>query len=282
MAQIPPANDAVPLTGNEDNPLGEECRRLRDDNLRLHRLLLDAEAQIGMRDRELSLLYTRLLLYSDTHADGNSEDTSEDSIDDVIGPSSLPRPFIPPPLRPTAAYEEFLKSSRWAQSGRPDPSVELYPLSSWYHWFRSTLPILDHSPIRTPPEPFDPSAEARIIPYSLPPYVFLLLGPEARQKDKDDAEKAQGLVSAGAKVKPPRPRADLYGDLGPWLDVKITTVLQAHNIRHAAITDRDIFAVRAYRHLHTTFTDRTERRSEGMQYLMKAFSADSHLLIPHI
>ena len=108
--------------------------------------------------------------------------------------------------------------------------------------------------------------------------MFTLLGPEAERKDKNLADEACLLIESGHKIVPPPPASNLFGDLGDWQSADIITILQAHNLRHCAITDKDVLAIRAYRRLHTFYTNRCLRRSEGIQYLMKTFSGDVRFL----
>ncbi|KAI1792026.1 hypothetical protein LXA43DRAFT_1094097 [Ganoderma leucocontextum] len=200
----------------------------------------------------------------DDTIDVNDEDDTVD-VEIIIGPNTTHHlaPCLNPTslnfIRPEPTDDELLTSSMWAQSGRPDPSVEIHPLSSWYRWFCETAPIFNGARILSPREPDHSTDTSRPIPYSLPPYIFALLGPDAVRKDKGLADRARLLIDAGLKTKPPPPRPGLFGDLGEWKGVKITTILQAHNLRHCAVSDRDA-------------------RSEGVQYLMKAFSADASLL----
>ncbi|PIL26013.1 hypothetical protein GSI_11767 [Ganoderma sinense ZZ0214-1] len=194
-----------------------------------------------------------------------------------------PAAFQPPLfLRPQPTLADLLKSSMWVKSGVADPSVETHPHSSWYLWFRSTDPSTnDENSCRLILEPVEPPEwpdNPRRIPFSLPLYVFPLMGKLARSEDERLAREAQRLVDSGMKIKPPPPLADSMPSLGLWEGVDIVTVLQAHNLRHCAITDRDSSAAAAYRQLHTRFSDRTLLRSEGMEYLMKTFSREARYL----
>ena len=70
-----------------------------------------------------------------------------------------------------------------------------------------------------------------------------LLGPEAVEKDKDLTKKVENQVQSGQRIKPPALDPDLYGSLSPWEGLMIQTVLQAHNLRHCAVTNQNVFAV---------------------------------------
>ena len=140
----------------------------------------------------------------------------------------------------TLTSHQLLNTSLW---GRPDPSVEMHPLSIWHLWFRATEPMWSYAPILLPAELQHVTQTARPIPYSLPLYVYSLLGPEALQKERYLVTNASLLVNAGLKIKPPPPCPSLFSDLGPWQGLEISTVLQAHNLRHCAVSNGDIYAV---------------------------------------
>ncbi|KAI1786021.1 hypothetical protein LXA43DRAFT_1099620 [Ganoderma leucocontextum] len=285
---------ATQMQDHQDSSVGYaaleiECRTLRLNNLCLQQRLSHVETTLGVREKELAQCEAELFIYR-SQASGeasiprtfrsrtSSGDSSMDDVEITMGPNvthNLPTSSIF--VRPNPTDDELLTSSLWAQSGHPDPSVELHPPSAWYRWFQSTVPSSGDTLILAPPEPQHPANIVPPIPYSLPSYVFTLLGPEALRKDESLAEAACLRIKTGRKIKPPPPRPGLFGDLGRWEGVEIITVLQAHNIRHCATSDQDLYAARAYRQLHTVYTDRTKPRSEGVQYLMKAFSADVSL-----
>ncbi|KAI1782052.1 hypothetical protein LXA43DRAFT_1104881 [Ganoderma leucocontextum] len=238
--------------------LQADCQTLRVVNLRLQHQLSALENRVALQEKELVSCEAQLFIYrSQAHGynptvassapgdAGEEQDEDEDDSVEIIGPNPtdyqlcIPTRFIP--VRPTPTDDELLTSSMWSESGRPDPSVDIHPLSSWYRWFRTTHPIANNALILTPDEPASTDAP-RPIPYSLPNYVFTLLGPDAMRKDQNLADGANRRMKAGRQIKPPPPRPGLYGDLGEWEDKEIVTVLQAHNLRQRAIGDRDICA----------------------------------------
>lgn len=253
-----PAQAVVPEPAQDVPPVVPQEILL--ENVRLRRRVQDLEAIVALRDHELEQQEAELVRYQ-----------IGDLGDDFPPP---PAPFV----RPQPTLEELLTSSMWAKSGCTDPSVEPHPPSSWYLWFQSTPPFTandnDDFLILEPAEPALSPDEQRPTPYSLPQYVFPLLGPEARCMDEKLAQEAELLIKTGQKIKPPTPTPRPAVSLGLWEGVEIVTVLQAHNLRHHAITDHNKYAIRAYKQLHTKFTDRTKPRSEGIEYLMKAFSGD--------
>ena len=78
----------------------------------------------------------------------------------------------------------------------------------WYHLFCETPPATtdadsNDTPILAPLEPALAPEEEHCIPYSIPSFMFMLLGPKAKHKDKDLANKACLLVSSGCRIIPP-------------------------------------------------------------------------------
>ena len=258
---IPSDPQPLPVPQPISQPIPEP-HLIQLEKLHLQRRIQDLEAILALRDEELEQRETELLRY---HTGCLGDDK----------PAAVhPAPFV----RPQPTTEQLLTSSMWARSGLPDPSVEQHPPSSWYLWFRSTPPFTANDNadflILEPAEPVPSPDQLRTIPFSLPQYVFPLLGPDARRVDESRAREAETLLRTGRKIKPPAPTTGLYRSLGHWEGLEIVTVLQAHNLRHCAVTDRDICAIRAYKSFHTRFTDRSLCRSEGVEYLMKAYPGD--------
>ncbi|RDX44549.1 hypothetical protein OH76DRAFT_1486990 [Lentinus brumalis] len=163
-----------------------------------------------------------------------------------------------------------LKSSEYVHPGKPDPSVEDHPHSRWYKWFcNANMGKLIDATLADRPY----ADESGPVPYDLPDYVTeSLMGPEAEQKEMTRVEKAR---RRGAHP----PASTRYnGGCGPWESVKIVTAHQAHNLRHRALTERDPEAAWFYRRLHTQMQYPTVLRTEGMRYLLLAWSGDHDLL----
>ncbi|KAM5530094.1 hypothetical protein V8D89_016235, partial [Ganoderma adspersum] len=172
-------------------------------------------------------------------------------------------------------------SSAWATSGHSDPSVNPHPPSSWYLWFSTTpAPAADpsvdclvpHQP-KLHPDPGNP------IPYAFPSYVAQFLGADGYRSESTRIERVKNgleVIPAGEEETPYSEHllASL-GDLGGWGTFKITTLLQAHNLRLRALNDRDLAAAQLYHHLVDWHqSNPTQRRSEGVLYLMEAFVND--------
>ncbi|KAI1788258.1 hypothetical protein LXA43DRAFT_1097488 [Ganoderma leucocontextum] len=159
--------------------------------------------------------------------------------------------------------EELTRTSERARPGRPDPSVENNPHSNWYAWHRSSSAGTRPLPVM--------AAWARDA--HLPTIAIKSMGPEA---ERIEAECVSQAKHNGKGPKPTR-RNHQPSDFGHWAGVEIITVTQAHNLRRCAIYDDDIYAVRLYRHLNSLFqSDLTLHRSQGIQYLIRSFSDDTH------
>ncbi|PIL32253.1 hypothetical protein GSI_05498 [Ganoderma sinense ZZ0214-1] len=175
-----------------------------------------------------------------------------------------------------AARRDPLVSSEFATLGRPDPSLQNDPLSTWGKWYQTTGSTYE----TTPTFGDGAAAQADYLPGAeLPAYAPLLMGRAAEAKEEDRIRKAKLDAGKGKSVRTPCREDQPAPDCGPWSDVVIETANQAHNLRHAAVVDRDIHAIRFYREFNRAHQDRTERRSEGGRILMRAFPSDSRYLI---
>ena len=177
-----------------------------------------------------------------------------------------PYPQAPP------THEELMQSSLRARPGRPGPSVENHPRSAWYGWFRSSA-ARRHPPVL-------PNENTEWLPdLPLPGFALKCMGPEAEQREDERVE--QAIRDKTAKRVTPTPLRDDYQppDFGPWGPVDITTVNQAHNLRHCGVHGRDLFAARLYRHLIVVYqADPTARREQGIAYLLRSWSANASRL----
>nr|VWO98143.1 Uncharacterized protein [Ganoderma boninense] len=182
------------------------------------------------------------------------------------------RPMLMAPLGPVTE-DELRRTSLRGRRGRPDPSVEADPHSAWYLHYRAYGP-----PERLPPNTL------WIRDIRLPEAAIRAMGPEAEHAEAGRVASARIQHDAEAARRAEPSRTPLRPDYQPpnlarWGLIEITTVLQAHNLRHWAIYGNDIHAERFYRHLNSLYqSNPTLRRSEGIRYLLAAFSADSHLL----
>lgn len=183
----------------------------------------------------------------------------DDEVEIFVGPHSMSGiALIPRPVDP-------LRSSVGVMPGAPDPSVEGQPESDWYRWFKGSTtvdvmdgPMSDANTTTGPPR----------ISFNLPDWVPEVMGDDAEERERHRFAR----ISKRARPPAPIPRND--GDCGPWETVTIVTVHQAHNLRHWAVTHRNVQAARYYRRLNAVIQHAVGYRSEGLRYLMRTFPLD--------
>ncbi len=134
-----------------------------------------------------------------------------------------------------------------------DNSIGADPPSPWYIWYLST-----------PGAP----APASTVPYLLPQCAIEVISPKA------DADEHARLLKLQLPAQPPLARKGPL-PLGRWSAVTIVSVMQAHNLRHWAVTECDKFAARVYRQVVTVGTEARSFRPDGVRYLLRTFSQDS-------
>ncbi|KAI0757846.1 hypothetical protein C8Q80DRAFT_1265685 [Daedaleopsis nitida] len=161
-------------------------------------------------------------------------------------------------------FDNPLFSSKTAVPGRPDPSIKHHPPSRWYLWFCS--PEATNPQLHPPPE----SPPNCPVPNDFP-QPSILLGEAWADRELSRINKAN---KNNAPAPTPAPVDKTLVPCGPWSALRITTALQAHNLRHLAVSDGDTNATRFYKQVHANLVKSTYHRSEGEAYLATTYSID--------
>ncbi|KAI1784008.1 hypothetical protein LXA43DRAFT_1101895 [Ganoderma leucocontextum] len=288
ILEIPPR-----LPPDDHAPWTVDLHRMKHENQELQEQLLVLKRDITQR--ELALAHREADLFirygQRSHASYTPYNPALSSIPPLLHPGCEEDGGVGVNIlmihsRPVPTDEDLQISSAWASSGQSDPSVEPHPHSSWYRWFRSTPPdssSADPDSIVPRQSLFAPDAGKRL-PYAIPPSVADIL-----QQATEEAEHQRPCVEqldrdSLAAVNAPQAGTlsdGSAGDLGDWYGLEIVTLLQAHNLRHCAVTDQEVDAARFYYLLGVKYQrDRALSQTEGIRYLSRTFSLDVKLFPP--